>query len=173
MDMRLVERLHCPVCGISAACDCGVAPVRRAENALIAKPGLSDRAIAEEIGVSHPTVAKARKATGKHLPVATRTGKDGKVRVSPKPRLKIIDTAADPVTEGCPDCSTSEEEWQRSVMNIASDAISLPAYWSRQFGDGWKTFVVTSQMVVLAKQAADEWTKLAGGFAKRKKEKRK
>jgi hypothetical protein len=51
-----------------------------------ANPGKSDRAIAAAAGVSRPTVAKARKATGKLLPVEKRVGKDGKTRRMPAPR---------------------------------------------------------------------------------------
>ena len=50
-----------------------------------ANPEKSDRAIAKEIGVSHPTVGKARKElTGNGLPVDTRIGLDGKVRRLPQ-----------------------------------------------------------------------------------------
>jgi ParB-like chromosome segregation protein Spo0J len=51
-----------------------------------AQPEKSDRQIAKEAGVSHPTIAKARQeaeATGKALPVAKRTGADGKARKQP------------------------------------------------------------------------------------------
>lgn len=173
MEALQVQRLHCPVCGVFAACDCGVAPVRRAENAIAANPEKSARAIAEEFGMGHATVSRARKKrTVSGETVGKLIGRDGKKRKSPKPKkpnLRIVHTSADPITEGCPDCSTQEEEWQRSVMNLASDAISLPAYWSRQFGEDWKTFAVTSQLAALAKQAAEEWTKLASAFATRQR----
>jgi ParB-like chromosome segregation protein Spo0J len=51
-----------------------------------AQPEKSDRTLAKEAGVSHPTIAKARKkaeATGKAFPVAKRTGADGKARKRP------------------------------------------------------------------------------------------
>jgi ParB-like chromosome segregation protein Spo0J len=51
-----------------------------------AKPERSDRQLAKETGVSHPTIAKARRAaeaTGKALPVDKRTGADGKARRRP------------------------------------------------------------------------------------------
>jgi|SRR5262249_30977300 len=47
---------------------------------LKANPEKSDRAIAKELGVSHPTVAKARASTGNSLPVDKRIGLDGKAR---------------------------------------------------------------------------------------------
>jgi hypothetical protein len=70
------DRLECPKCHATTAvkCDCGVAYVyvsagKRAAEAVAANPEKSDRAIAAEIGVSHPTVSKARReATGKDLP---------------------------------------------------------------------------------------------------------
>jgi hypothetical protein len=57
--------------------------VKRAEEAVAANPEKSDRAIAQEIGVSDKTVAKARKRTADQSAVAERTGKDGKKRMSP------------------------------------------------------------------------------------------
>jgi ParB-like chromosome segregation protein Spo0J len=51
-----------------------------------ARPEKSDRLLAKETGVSHPTIAKARRAaeaTGKALPVDKRTGADGKARRRP------------------------------------------------------------------------------------------
>jgi ParB-like chromosome segregation protein Spo0J len=56
-----------------------------------AQPEKSDRQLAKEAGVSHPTIAKARKraeATGKALPVAKRVGADGKARTRPAKRAK-------------------------------------------------------------------------------------
>ena len=51
-----------------------------------AHPEKSDRKLAKEAGVSHPTMAKARReaeATGKALPVGKRVGADGKARKQP------------------------------------------------------------------------------------------
>ncbi|UPJ25900.1 hypothetical protein [Bradyrhizobium sp. CW1] len=56
-----------------------------ARAAIAAHPQKSDRAIAEEIGVDHKTVAKARARTGDHSPVEKRIGKDGKARKMPEP----------------------------------------------------------------------------------------
>jgi hypothetical protein len=64
---------------------------KRAEQAVVANPEKSDRAIAEEIGVSHTTVQKARKATGNNVPVAKRVGKDGKARKMPIPSFSQDD----------------------------------------------------------------------------------
>jgi hypothetical protein len=85
-----VVRLACSACGAeaNASCNCGkpYLPRERAAKAVAEHPEKSDRAIAEEIGVSHPTVAKARReaATGNDLPVEkSRIGKDGKTRKLP------------------------------------------------------------------------------------------
>jgi hypothetical protein len=51
-----------------------------------AQPGKSNRELAKQAGVSHPTIAKARRkaeATGKVLPVERRVGADGKARKQP------------------------------------------------------------------------------------------
>jgi ParB-like chromosome segregation protein Spo0J len=51
-----------------------------------AQPEKSDRELAKQAGVSHPTIAKARRtaeATGKALPVEKRVGADGKARKRP------------------------------------------------------------------------------------------
>jgi len=56
-----------------------------------AQPEKSDRLLAKQTGVSHPTIAKARRAaeaTGKALPVGKRVGADGKARPRPAKRAK-------------------------------------------------------------------------------------
>jgi len=83
-------KLVCSACGAAGegSCGCGVAyvsPGARAEEAVKANPEKSDRAIADDIGVSHQTVMRERKkATGPHGPVEKRVGKDGKSRKPPK-----------------------------------------------------------------------------------------
>jgi hypothetical protein len=57
---------------------------RRAEEAVKANPGKSNRAIADEIGVGKDTVRRAR--TGASAPVEKRVGKDGKTRKMPTRR---------------------------------------------------------------------------------------
>jgi len=57
---------------------------QRAAEAITANPEKSDRSIAEDIGVGHQTVGRARKIqTGPSGPVA-RVGKDGKARRLPR-----------------------------------------------------------------------------------------
>jgi hypothetical protein len=82
------QRLICTRCGAQAhaACNCGVSYIpasARAAAAVQANPEKSDRAIAEQIGVDHKTVAKARRSTGEKSSVEKRVGKDGKARSLP------------------------------------------------------------------------------------------
>jgi len=150
-------------------------------------PDRSDRQVAAQLGVSDKTVARARRKsegraeiphtkkrtdrTGRKQP-ATKPKKSQVTKAAaqpPKPKTSVVDTPADPIIERCPDCATPEEEWQRSLTSLASDAISLPAFWSRQFGDDWKHFTVTSELVALAQQAADTWSKLASELGARRR----
>lgn len=75
----------CSACGTDASCNCGaplMSKAQRAAEAVAANPAKSDRAIAEEIGVSAPTVGKARRESGVNNFTPdddeTRTGLDGK-----------------------------------------------------------------------------------------------
>lgn len=74
--------------------------------------------------------------------------------------VAVVDQPNDPIQEPCTDCETPEEFWQRSLSNLASDAISMRAFWTRQFGE-WKKFKVPSDLVTLAEQAAEAWATLA------------
>ncbi len=79
LTMRRPVQIACPSCGsvTDAPFDCGVAYIpagARAARAVAESPGMSDRAIAAEIGVRHPTVSRARKATGTDVPVDRRRG---------------------------------------------------------------------------------------------------
>jgi hypothetical protein len=59
-----------------------------------AQPEKSDRELAKQAKVSHPTIAKARKqaeATGKALPVEKRVGADGKARKQPAKKKRSAD----------------------------------------------------------------------------------
>jgi transposase-like protein len=83
--------LRCPSCGTTtdAPCSCGVGyeyvpPGKLAAQAIKDNPNLSDRAIAEKIGIDKDTVNRVRKSTGGNPPVAPRVGKDGKTRRMPR-----------------------------------------------------------------------------------------
>jgi hypothetical protein len=58
------------------------------------------------------------------------------------------------------DDNTSEEQWQRSLANMAGDAVSLRAFWNKMFGD-WEKFEVPADLLKLTKQAALVWDQLA------------
>lgn len=88
MPRSSLGRIECSSCGATtdAACNCGapyVAAKERAAAAVMAHPEMSDRAIAAEIGVSAPTVGKARKETVNEFTVDKRIGMDGKARRMP------------------------------------------------------------------------------------------
>ena len=101
-----VQRMACTACGAeaNASCTCGVAytpkSVRAAE-AVKANPEKSDRAIAADLGVSHVTVGKARKAQLEtQLPVdEPRTGLDGKARKLPSTRTADTDEPPDLIAQ--------------------------------------------------------------------------
>jgi hypothetical protein len=78
-----VVRLACSACGAeaNASCSCGkpyVPKQQRAAEAVAAHPEKSNRAIAEEIDVSEPTVRRARDAAASHDAPDTVVGRDGK-----------------------------------------------------------------------------------------------
>jgi hypothetical protein len=173
--LRRPAMLRCSECGVhqEAACDCGapyIAAKEAAARAIRRSPEKSDRAIAAEVGVSHPTVAAARRETGNILPDATRVGQDGKVRRLPKPststgKVRAVDPTVVPASmewmeEPPPETNTKEEFWQNSLGTFASHAVSLEAYWTKQFGD-WRQFEPPSHLITLAEQAAEAWAKLA------------
>jgi hypothetical protein len=86
--------LLCSECGaeVKAACSCNAPYIpagTKAMKAIAANPEKSDRAIAADLGISQPTVSKARKAGDNKLSPAKRIGKDGK-RYSAKRSNKKI-----------------------------------------------------------------------------------
>ena len=96
--------LVCSSCGAPghASCACGVAYVPAASKALagIAEtPQLSDRSIAQRIGVNQSTVTRARKATDARASVEKRLGADGKERKLPRRKLKrvTVESSIDPM----------------------------------------------------------------------------
>jgi hypothetical protein len=146
-----------------------VAANKVVKTAIDAKPELarkSDRAIAKEIGVGKDTVRRAREATGAFATVEKRIGQDGKARKLPEPKQAKPKPQSAPkritllFDEPCEDCVTKQEQWHRSASVMASEAASLPAYWMQQFGKHWETFDVPSDVLTLAKQAAEAWNEI-------------
>jgi hypothetical protein len=163
---------------MAASCDCGVPYItatQYAVKALAKHPEKSNVMLAAESGVSRETIRRARKtSTCPNVQVEKRVGKDGRTRSVPKPKPKVTIPhtpmplrASDPIQETCEDCDTVQEHWERSLSNLAGDAISMPEFWTRQFGD-WHQFNAPSSLVTLAKQAAKAWTKLAADLTKTK-----
>jgi hypothetical protein len=73
----------------------------------------------------------------------------------------------DPIQEACDDRTNDADRWERSLSNMAGEAIAIPAFWTREFGKEWRNFEVPSTAVTLAKQAAKMWTELAADLAQR------
>jgi hypothetical protein len=92
--------------------DCGapyIAAGARAAKAVAENPGMSDRAIAAELGVSDTTVLRARKSGASNAAPETRTGKDGKKY--PAKRQKAVQQVFDVIQEPCYDCETAIGYW--------------------------------------------------------------
>ncbi|HEU4806403.1 MAG TPA: hypothetical protein VFS91_11475 [Nitrobacter sp.] len=86
---------------------------------------MSQRKAAKALGVDEKTIRNdvrnnSAKSAGKF-----RTGKKRRSAKKLAPVVVLTDTP-------CDDCTTDQERWQRSVMNMAGEAISLPAYWTQQ-----------------------------------------
>ena len=178
VPMPVRTSLVCSSCGAAGegSCRCGapyVAPGQRAAEAVAANPGKTDRAIAADIGVDAETVRRARKKSGSaNAATEKRTGKDGKkypAKKKAKAANKPGPLPTDPIQEACPDCADEEERWQRSLTNLAGDAIVVEAFWTREFGAAWTKFKATSEVVTLAEQAAAAWRKVADDLKRRKK----
>lgn len=77
----------CSACGVDAGCNCGaplMSKAQRAKEAIEANPQKSNRAIAEDAGVSYETVRRARTDTDVSVDDEPRVGLDGKQRRMPK-----------------------------------------------------------------------------------------
>jgi hypothetical protein len=125
-----VAKLRCEGCGTlaDAACGCGLPYVpasKRAEDAIAANPQKSNRAIADEVGVSEPTVRRARKPTASHDAVAKRVGKDGKARKVPAAKVETFTTSEfdeeDGITAAVADARQSVTSDLRIVRGRSDD----------------------------------------------------
>jgi hypothetical protein len=116
---------------------------QRAAAAIAANPQMSDRAIAAEIGASHTTVQKARRATGNKLPVddEARTGLDGKVR-------RLPTRTVPEVTEDSP------SELRKAFLFYSYEARLLARY------DG----PIDDEVIASAIQTAVAWQQLANSM---------
>jgi hypothetical protein len=114
------------------------------ERLLKENPEQSNRTIAKETKSSHKKVAKIRaklESTGALPQLEKTTGADGKARKQPAKRKpaeqNVFDSPQEahghsPLRSGedSPQVDPSkQEQWQRSVSNMAGEVISLPANW--------------------------------------------
>jgi hypothetical protein len=87
---KSVVRLACTGCGAEAVatCSCHKAykPIDAAVAAVKANPGKSNRAIAEEAGISEGTIRNARKSGAQDYAPDEREGRDGKTYSLPTPK---------------------------------------------------------------------------------------
>jgi hypothetical protein len=147
----------------------------------------SDRTIAEDFKSNKNTVGRLRQQAAATVPTGTvekRVGKDGKTRKRPPKKPKATKpepvvaatpttTEAEPKvqqrpvpiidddTDGADEGDGPQQFWERSLANMAGDAISLEAAWTRQHGAVWKEFPVPRDLATLAREAADAWNSLA------------
>jgi hypothetical protein len=145
--------------------------------------GLSTRDIAKIANVNHSTIVRDL-ADGANapenganapevLPASEQTPESPAPEESVTPKSEEPQNSgseeflADPIQEACEDCETAAEHWQRSLENLAGDALSVRAFWKRQFGD-WQQFKASPSLIKLARRAAKEWTDVARDLAKRK-----
>ena len=132
----MVDRhIFCSDCGAKgeAGCDCGagyISASAHAAKAIAKDPLRSDRSIAEEIGVDHKTVGKAR-TTGDFSPVGSRTGKDGIARKMPirsvpgsKAKHKIDERTGDEISQ-------YEGIKRKAVLELEAELVELRAEIAR------------------------------------------
>lgn len=139
--------IGCTGCGatVDAACDCGVPYMpagQRAAAAIEANPHKSNRAIAEEIGVSEGTVRSVRKSTAQDYAVEPRVGMDGKVRRMPSRRDN--DNAEDAFAPATP------MERKASFLIFSNEALLMAQYEGPIDGD----------VLRAAKATASAWCRL-------------
>lgn len=143
-----VQRIVCSGCGAeaNASCNCGKAYIpakQRAAEAIAANPQKSNRAIADETGVSEPTVRRAR--TASHDAVEEpRVGLDGKTRRLPARPSPIEDEEPDIENEIEPDS-------YRSAFLLRADQAKVFAAYSGP---------VDREIIAAAEAAVRAWGKL-------------
>jgi len=102
MDAQTTVTVRCTACGklgeVKPSCGCGAAfeyisPGELAAKAVKDNPGMSDRDIADKLGIGNATVSRARRATVSNDTVEKRTGKDGKKRRMPRRGRRSVDPA--------------------------------------------------------------------------------
>ena len=69
-----------------------------------------------------------------------------------------------PYQEPCTDCSTAQEQWQRSLSNMLGDILSFRSYWDHLFGPEWNKYKLPSSHLTLAAQAKRELISLVASL---------
>lgn len=138
--------IGCSSCGatVDAACDCGAPYMpagQRAAAAVAANPQMSDRAIAREIGVSTPTVSRARATVTDVTVDDERVGLDGKVRRMPR-RVEDDDDGEE--------VQSSPDRKRVAFLVFSNEAMLLAKY------DG----PVDAEIIEAAKATASAWSRL-------------
>lgn len=148
-----VQQMQCTACGAeaNASCNCGkpyVPKRQRTADAIAANPQKSNRAIGDEIGVSHTFVNEVRKEHegGNNFP-RVREGRDGKI-------YRLPEREVEPDDDGPPD--TEHEEGLRVIsvrgfLNRATEAKEIATLGKLIASD------VTEAMIVAAEEAAAAW----------------
>jgi hypothetical protein len=67
-----------------------------------------------------------------------------------------LDDEPPPDAAGPDDGDTLEQQWQRSLGEIAGHIIALESFWINNF-EGWEKFEAPSDLVTLVKQATTAW----------------
>lgn len=135
----------CSACGVDAGCNCGaplMSKAQRAREAIEVDPHKSDRAIAEEIGVSPMTVNRARSTvTDVTVDDEPRIGLDGKQRRMP---VRRPDDERDEIEAATP------SELRSSFLLFSNEAM----LWARYDGP------VDRTVLEAAKATAAAWGRL-------------
>jgi len=139
----------CSACGVDAGCNCGaplMSKAQRAAKEIAANPHKSNRAIAEEVGVSEGTVRTARKSGAQDYAPdeESRTGRDGKTYKMPVRQSVIEDDEDDDIDEVTP------SQIRKAFLIYANEAMLLAKY------DG----PVNGQVLAAARATASAWSRL-------------
>lgn len=137
-----IQRMVCTSCGAeaNASCNCGkpyICKAQKVREAIEADPDKSNHQIARETGAHRKQVQRERAKLGGDM----------------SPPIE---------SEAQTESDTPEEIWYRGLTYRAGEAIAgaTVSNWRNSYGDYTK-FKVTSELVTLAEQAAEAWTKLA------------
>ena len=102
MDAQTTVTVRCTACGklgeVKPSCGCGAAfeyisPGELAAKAIVDNPGMSDRALADKLGIGAETVRRARKSTAPNEAVEPRVGKERSQDCMPSTGLRALGTA--------------------------------------------------------------------------------